>query len=437
MSDSAIRATERLYYSDATLTSFTAAVLALRPASDAAPATSPVPSSTPSPVAVALDRSAFYPTSGGQPNDTGTLNGLRVVDVTAEDGVVWHWLDSTPDWKPGDAVSGHVEWARRFDHMQQHSAQHLLSQTIARLLEAETLSVHFGPDESTIDLDVAAVDAAQIDAIEAAATEMLFAALPIRVYSVDEAGVAALPLRKPPAVSGMIRIVEIESYDWSACGGTHCATTAQAGPIKIVRSERRRGGVRLSFLAGGRAVADYRRKHALVGAAAALFSTDMAEVPALIERQQAQVKEQARRLDELTSRLMGHEAAALLHSAAQRDAAEHGAAAGGNGPLVVCSLEDDLDGAALRTLAGQIVTQSTHAGGTVALLGSRREGTLLLAFACTPALPLHMGKLLGETLALAGGKGGGRPDFAQGGGVPADDGKRLLDEALRRLGGQK
>jgi alanyl-tRNA synthetase len=134
---------------------------------------------------------------------------------------------------------------------------------------------------------------------------------------------------------------------------------------------------------------------------------------------------------------MGHEAAALLHSAAQRDAAEHGAAAGGNGPLVVCSLEDDLDGAALRTLAGQIVTQSTHAGGTVALLGSRREGTLLLAFACTPALPLHMGKLLGETLALAGGKGGGRPDFAQGGGVPADDGKRLLDEALRRLGGQK
>lgn len=421
MTEGTVAATERLYYTNAFLTAFAGRLLALRLGDDNSGDAGAHAGQT----GVALDRSAFYPTSGGQPHDTGTLGGLHVLDVTVDEGVVWHWVEGAPPWTPGDVLEGAIDWPRRFDHMQQHSAQHLLSQVFARLFEAETLSVHFGAEESTLDLDMAALEPAQMKTAEALAAETVYAARPILAYTVDEAGLNAIPLRRPPKVTGAIRIVEIEGFDWSACGGTHVHTTAEAGPIKIVRSERRRGGVRLTFLAGGRAVADYQRKHTLLAEAAALFSSDAAQVPALVERQIAVSKEQARRLEEVTGRLLALEAAALLSAA--RPLADLPAA-----PLLVQALRDDLDAASLRTLAGQVVAQAPDAG-AVALLASAQQGKLLLAFACTPGLPLHMGNLLRATLQQAGGNGGGRPDFAQGGGVPAAEGERLLAYAASTL----
>ncbi len=419
MTEDVPAATLRLDYTSATQRAFDGTVIALRP-----------PGANGRP-AVALDRSIFYPTSGGQPHDTGTLGGagtpeeVQVVDVTVEQGVVWHWLAQAPPWQPGERVAGAIDWARRFDHMQQHSAQHLLSQVFARLFAAETLSVHFGSDESTLDVDVAALDAAQLAAAEALAAETVFAALPIRAYEVDESELASLPLRKPPKVQGRIRIVEIEGFDWSACGGTHCATTAQCGPIKILRSERRRGGVRLSFVAGGRAVADYAHKHALLNQAAGLFSSDAAQLPALIERQLAQSKELARRLDETLARLLAYDAAQLL--------ADAPTLAGEGSPRLVCAQRDDLDAAGLRKLANLLLEQAPQPPGLYVLLAGAAEGTLQLAFARSASLPQHMGNLLREALQRAGGSGGGRPDFAQGGGLPASEADALLAFVRARL----
>lgn len=415
MSEEGPAATLRLDYTSARQTTFDGRVVALRPAADAGG-----PAASAGGAAVALDRSLFYPTSGGQPHDTGTLGGVEVLDVTVEQGVVWHWLAEAPPWQPGQTLAGEIFWPRRFDHMQQHTAQHLLSQLFARHFEAETLSVHFGDDESTLDVDMPALDAAQMAEIDKLAAQVVFDALPVRAYEVDEAGLAAAPLRKPPKVQGRIRIVEIEDFDWSACGGTHCATTAEAGPIKLLRSERRRGGVRVSFVAGARAVADYARKHALLSQAAALFSSDVAQLPALIERQLAQAKEQARRLEELLGRLLAYEAGALL--AAAQPAA----------PLLVCARRDDLDAAALRKLAGLLVEQAPPTGIHVLLAGAAGD-TLQLAFARSAHLPQHMGNLLRAALQREGGSGGGRPDFAQGGGVPATACDALLAFARAQL----
>ncbi len=405
--------TERLYYTDAYLTTFSATVTHMRESEGR--------------TLVTLDRSAFYPTSGGQPHDTGILAGARVVDVFVEEETVWHALEGAPALVVGQMVDGTIDWSRRYDLMQQHAGQHLLSQVFDRLFGYETISVHFGLEESTLDLDAASLDASQIEAAEALAHAQIYTALPIRAYFVDEAQVAALALRRPPKVSGTIRIVEIAGYDWSACGGTHVRTTAEIGPVKIVRSERRRGQVRLTFLCGGRAVADYARKHALLQEAAALFSTDIGQVPALVERALAQAKDAQRRTDELTSRLMRAEARSYLAEAPVV-----------NGLRIVRRLRDDLEAAALRELAGALVEQAAEQDGslpTVALLGAQVNGKLLLAFARggRGGESLHMGNLLRATLQLAGGNGGGRPDFAQGGGVDGSEGERLLAWAEAQL----
>jgi alanyl-tRNA synthetase len=401
--------TERLYYTDAYLTTFSAVVTQVRAAAGR--------------TLVALDRSAFYPASGGQPYDLGVLGGAQVIEVAAEKGIVWHALEGAPSLVVGQIVDGAIDWPRRFDLMQQHAGQHLLSQVFERLFGYETVSVHFGPTESTLDLDVAALDAAQVEAAEALVQTQIQSALPIRAYFVDEAGVAALPLRRPPKVSGRIRIVEIAGYDFSACGGTHVRTTAEIGLIKVVRSERRRSQVRLTFVCGGRAVADYARKHALLQEVAAAFSTDVAQAPALVERALAQAKMAQRTVDDLTARLMVYEARTLLINAPIEQ-----------GRRVVTALRENLDAATLRALASALTAEAGEES-MVALLGSTMGGKLLLAFARTGAAQttLHMGNLLRATLQQAGGNGGGRADFAQGGGVDASAGARLLAYARAQL----
>ncbi len=399
--------TDRLYYTNARLTEFDAAVLATRTVDGR--------------TQVTLDRSAFYPASGGQPHDTGTLDGVPVVEVSAEGGAVWHTLAGAPQWAAGRPVRGQVDWARRYDHMQQHSGQHLLSQVFERLYGYETVSVHIGAGDNTLDLDTPALEANQSAAAEALCAEQIAAALPIRAYFVDEAEVGALGLRRPPKVSGTVRIVEIQAYDFSACGGTHCASTAEVGPIKISGTERRRGIVRVGFLCGGRALADYQRQHALLGQAAAVFSSDRAQVPLLAERALAQAKEAQRRIEELTGRLLACEAESL------RAQAEPLA-----GVRVALLLRDDLDAAGARTLAGLLVQEP----GLVALVVGTAGGKVQAAFArSAEGVPdiFHMGTLLKAALGAVGGSGGGRADFAQGGGPDAAHAPEILSSARTAL----
>lgn len=380
--------TERLDYLDAYQTHFTAQVRAVRELRGQP--------------AVILDQTCFYPTSGGQLHDTGTLSEVNVVDVVAEQGAVLHILAAPPPFGVGDVVEGAIDWARRYDHMQQHSGQHLLSQLFYQRYGFETVSVHFGSEEATLDLDAAGIDLARLEEIEQAANELAYYALEIRAYFVDDRTVAELPLRRPPAVTGQIRIVEIDGFDYSACGGTHVHTTAEIAPIKLLRQERRRDQTRLTFLCGLRAIQDYRTKHRLLLESAALFSTDPASVPALTQRLHAQLRDLQRDNALLQEQVLSHEVAALLAAAPRiQDAA------------LVVHLSTTRQVDALKQMAALLRTHPQ----TIGLLASTAGDRLTVIFCRSDDLTLHAGNLLRDTLAAFGGRGGGRPEYAQGGGV--------------------
>ncbi len=392
--------TTRLYYDDSYCTKFDATVAAAgelggRPA-------------------VQLDRTFFYPTSGGQPNDTGTLGGVNVVDVLVQDDVLWHVLAEGTALQPGQTVTGTIDWQRRYDHMQQHSGQHLLSQVFYRLFGWETVSVHFGAAESTLDLDAASIEPDQLVSAEQEANRLAYAALPITAYAVAQEALAAVPLRRPPKVTGIVRIVEIAEFDYSACGGTHVHTTAEIAPIKIVRQERRRGQTRLTFLCGLRAVRDYAEKHRLLIEAAGVFSTDIAAVPALVQRSVDQTRELQRQVDTLTEQIISYEVPELL------------AAAPLDGILrVVQKIYVDRSVDALKQAATLLRSQSQ----TLALLCTQSGGKLTLLFGRSDDVALHAGNLLRDTLKAFGGNGGGRPELAQGGGVDPAQAAAMLDYA--------
>jgi alanyl-tRNA synthetase len=398
--------TERLYYVDSYCTEFEAIVTdCLR-----------IEGRT----SILLDQSYFYPTSGGQPFDTGYLDAAQVVDVLmGADGELHHLLaGEAPDLHPGQHIHGRIDWPRRYDHMQQHSGQHLLSQVFYRLFGFETISVHFGASESTLDLDAPTIEPEQLHKAERYANQLVYRTLPIRAYFVGDAQLPSVPLRRPPKVTGAIRIVEIDQFDYSACGGTHVRTTAEIGPIFLIKAERRRGQTRLTFLCGQRSLEDYGRKHQLLGQIASLYSTDIHETPALVARDLAQIKELQRTVDLLQTQLLVYEAAALVQTATP---------SGAYRIIVQWAAEREIN--VVKTLANQL---QQHPG-VVALLGTNRGGKLTVFFARSPDVALHMGNLLRDTLAQFGGKGGGRPDFAQGGMGNTAVGQELLQAALHQL----
>lgn len=382
--------TDRLYYTDSYRTTFTATI-AERLQQDGK-------------AAVILDRTLFYPTSGGQPHDTGLLDGCPVQDViAATDGRIIHVLEGPLDEASvGGSVTGEIDWPRRYDHMQQHSGQHLLSHIFNERLGVATVSVHFGADESTIDLETATLTESAIAEVEAHANRLVYDNLPIKAYFVDDAGIAQLPLRRPPKVSGQIRIVEIDSIDYVACGGTHCRRTGELGPVKILRQERSRGNVRITFKCGQRALRDYQTKHDLLRAAAERFSTDVYSVPAAVERLQAQVQTLQREIATATEQLLQYEMEALLASSEGK-------------PAIIARLYRDKTNDWVKQLAQQLQRQPQ----VVALLGTTNGQQATIYCARSEEISLDVGQLLRATLREVGGGGGGRPEIAQGGGIPA------------------
>ena len=398
--------TQRLYYTDSYQIDFNATVLDITTVDDRP--------------AFIIDQTYFYPTSGGQLHDTGVLGDQRVIDViAAKDGTIRHVLETLPDTiEVGQPIHGAINWPRRYDHMQQHSGQHLLSQIFHELFGYETMSVHFGADLSTLDLAVDALTLAQLDKAETCANDIVYASLPIKAYFVDEDEIAQVPLRRPPKVSGTIRIVEIDQFDYSACGGTHCRTTAEIGPIKLLRQERRRGQSRVTFVCGRRALADYTTKHQLINQAANLFNNEPAQVPELITRNLEQVKLLRRQVDDLIDRQLPYEVKELLDEAHRI-----------SGHTVIAHTFDERDVDVVKKIASLLQERPK----TVALLGTTVGGKLTLVFARADEVDIHVGNLLRASLTQFGGKGGGRPDFAQGGGVEPGQADALLKFAAERV----
>jgi alanyl-tRNA synthetase len=386
--------TERLYYFDSYLRTFQARVVE-RLEVNGRPA-------------VILDRTAFYPEGGGQPSDWGALNRVSVVDVQTReaDDEVLHLLSAPL----ADAeVTGAIDPARRFDLMQQHTGQHILSQAFIHTAGAETISFHLNPDPDegalTIDLDQAALTPQQIDRAEEFANTIVFENRPVIARFVNHEELQALPLRKPPKVDKAIRVVEIQGFDWSACGGTHVARTGEVGLIKIVKLEKRGAETRIEFRCGRRALIDYRRKHQLITQAASDLSIGFWELDQAIGRLQADAKAARKQVAEADARLQQSEARELLHSIEPR---------GDFGLITRTWL--NRDAAYLKRMASLLVAQPR----TVALLGATGQ-SLALVFARSKDLSIDLGALLKTAAAQLGGKGGGSPDFAQAGGPAVNE----------------
>jgi alanyl-tRNA synthetase len=384
--------TERLYYADPYRREFDATIRRV--------------DRTDGRTLVVLDRTAFYPTSGGQPFDTGTLGALRVVDVfDADDGTVLHVLGddaaaaSAP--QPGHDVRGVVDWQRRFDHMQQHSGQHVLSAAFDRLFAARTVSFHLGAGSSTIDLD-RELSREEIAAAEAEANRVVWENHPVTIRFVSAGEAAALPLRKETAREGTLRLIDMDGFDLSACGGTHVASTGSIGVIAVGAVERFKGGQRVEFVCGGRAAGRFRSMRDTLGAAVRLLSVLPREVPDGIERLQAETRERQRSLTALEQELARYRAADLAANAETT----------ATGRVVLAAVDKDANG--LKTLASSIVSRP---GYVVVLVSTSRPAVVVAARSQDASTAAN--QVIAGLTARFGGRGGGRPELAQAGGLDA------------------
>ena len=365
--------------------------------------------------AVTLDRTAFYPASGGQPFDTGRLGAADVIETVEVSEEPVHVL-SQPIAE-GGAITGSIDWPRRFDHMQQHTGQHLLSAAFDRKFDNRTMSVHMGADLSTIDL---ARDASGADVERAVdeANRVVWEDRAVSIRFVSSAEAETLSLPKEPVRAGTLRLIEIDDFDLSACGGTHVARTGTVGMIAALGAERLRGGTRLTFVCGGRALRALRTHRDAVAASVRPLSVLPGDLPAAVERVLAEAKDLRRTIKGLHGALAVHEAARLLSDA--QDV---------SGVRVAVDVLDGWDLAGLKALA-----LSATAGGRacVALLSS---ASILIARSA--GVPVDAHAVLGQLMDRFGGRGGGKPDLAQGGGMTgstqeiASVVRGLLEAALR------
>ncbi|MCS7260786.1 MAG: DHHA1 domain-containing protein [Anaerolineae bacterium] len=371
-------------------------------------------------LAVVLDRTAFYPTGGGQPHDTGTLAGHPVLEVVERaDGTVVHMLPADSTLPEGE-LEGVVDWPRRFDHMQQHTGQHILSQAFAQLFQADTVGFHLSQSYSTIDLNRNDLGEEEIASGEMLANQIVFEDRPVSWRWVDTAEARQLPLRKPPTVHDHIRVVHIEGFDWSACGGTHVARTGAVGLIKVTHTERRGAETRLTFLCGGRALRHYAALHTLTSRMARQLTVAVDELPGVVQRLQDEARRERKAREQLQEKLVEYEAATLACQAPQMGTVRVIVQ-----PFIGRVLQE------VRQLASRITAQPGNVvlfglapGGTE---GATGQGKGQLLFARSEDVAGDMRALLQEVCRAVGGSGGGSPTMAQGG----CDAARLA-EALER-----
>ncbi|MEK6333920.1 MAG: DHHA1 domain-containing protein [Acidobacteriota bacterium] len=396
-------ATERLYYHDSRLLEFEARVIGVHEREDGHRV-------------VTLDRTAFYPTGGGQPTDTGTLGEARVVDcIDADHEEVWHVIQG-PAPGVGATVHGRVDWRRRLDHMQQHTGQHILSAAFVRLFDAPTRSFRVLEHECEIDV---ALDDPTDERIEQAvdlANQIIWESRPIKISQVTASEAASLPLRKEPAREGELRVIEIADFDLTPCGGTHAKSTGEVGVIAVRSWERAKGLVRIQFMAGVRALTDYRKANKSARGVASLFSAGREDSPALVDKIIEENKKLSHRVSELEELASRVEAAELLKET-------------DSGTQVIARVFSDRSADSLKHLAQALIAHPK----VIALLGSRDGDTARVVFARSPDAPGDMNVLMRRACSVIDGRGGGRPDMAQGGGKNVDQLTAAIEDAAASL----
>ncbi|MFC3885860.1 DHHA1 domain-containing protein [Bacillus songklensis] len=342
-------------------------------------------------ILVTLQKTAFYPEGGGQPCDTGTIGGIEVLHVFEEDNEVYHQVSKRPEKME---VECEIDWKRRFDHMQHHTGQHLLSAVCIELYDAHTVGFHLGTDTVTIDLAVSSLTSEQLSHIERRVNEYIYDNKEIKTYTITHDQIHTVPLRKLPDVGENIRIVEISGIDYSACCGTHVAHTGEIGLLKLLKTEKQRGNTRLHFKCGVRALADYQETLHILTSIAAKFSTGRQAVMERIDKMEQEQKQLQKEIEQLKIETAAFIAKELI---AKR-----------NGQ-VVAHLFDDQSMKDLQTLAKLIIEQGEY----LILFASTVDNKLLLTRNSDSSV--HCGQLFKEHLGAFGGKGGGNASQAQAG----------------------
>lgn len=371
----------RIYYTDSLLTTFEANVVSCDTNGEAP--------------RVVLDRTAFYPTSGGQPHDLGSLGDARVLDVIDEDDHVVHVVDRP--LRVGAPVAGRIDWARRFDHMQQHTGQHILSAAFDRTAGVRTESFHLGTAHCTIDL-AREVSAREIAVAEDLANAVVWEDRPVTVRFVSEDEAAALPLRKESLRTGTLRLVDVTDFDLSACGGTHVPTTGRIGIIAVSGVEKVKGGTRVSFVCGGRALASHRAHRDRVDGLVRLLTVGPDDLRGSVERLQGELRTQQKTIKDLQSQVATSLAESLRATAEST----------GSFARVLCA-QPGWDAGALKTLASALVAGPGH---VAVVIGSGSTVPVVVARSSDVSFAANV--WLTQATSVLGGKGGGRPELAQG-----------------------
>jgi len=372
--------TQRIYYSEPYRRTFDAKVLSVDTVAGHSHVT--------------LDQTAFYPTSGGQPYDTGTIGSAAVTDVIdREDGTIAHVVSGSLN--VGEVVSGEIDWARRFDHMQQHTGQHVLSAAFDRLSGVRTESFHMGQLSSTIDL-AREVSESEIAKAEDDANRIVWEDRPVAVRFATAEEAAAMGMRKESVRTGTLRLIEVQEYDLSACGGTHVERTGAIGVIAIGSAEKFKGGSRVEFLCGGRALQRFRVWKGALSAMQKHLSVPPIEMLASIERMQEDAKAAQRNVRRFQEQLAVHEAHALL----------------AKGSPVVAAIEG-WDAQGIKAIAAAITAADPHV--VVVLFTTATPAQVVIARGSKSTV--DAGAVLKQLAARYGGKGGGKADLAQGGGL--------------------
>ena len=375
--------TEKLYYAEPGRFEFDAAVLRTEPLPDGR-------------FEIVLDRTCFYPGGGGQPCDRGTLDGAQVRDVRERDGEIVHVAAAAPA-KP--TVSGRVDAARRRDFMEQHTGQHIFSQALVRAGNLETVSVHFGDDDTTIELKTDAVDDGILRSAEQIANAVIRENRPIRLHEIDRSDVSRFPLRRTPPDEGRLRIVEVDSFDWAACGGVHVASAGDVFLLKAVSQEKIRGRVRIHVMIGSRAFGDYGRKIALSQGLPRALTCSEESVLARVQDMLAAEKESARELRKYRT----------AQASADADAAASGASEAG-GATLVRRVFDECGPEYLKAFVERLVAQP----GRIALAADRGKESFQWIVAHSLGERLELSACVTRHFDAAGARGGGRGARMQG-----------------------
>jgi alanyl-tRNA synthetase len=410
--------TERLYYRDSFLHEFDAEIEEVVPASnsDARPA-------------VILDRTAFYPTSGGQVFDTGWIlpagagvenEKSRVAEVAErEDGAILHIVENAEGLQKGSRIRGLIDAERRRDHMQQHSGQHVLSAAFVRLFNVPTVSFHMGADYCSIDLDTKDLSGDQVAAAESLANDVIAENRPVEIRFVTREGAQGLGLRKlPPTESDELRLIHIRDFDLTACGGTHVQNTGQIGSILLRKTEKVRQGWRIEFVCGKRAVSTARRDYTALAESAGLLSSQIWDVPQQIRKTQEESRASRKVREQLVEELADLHAARLLAETPEK-----------NGRRIIVRTFADRDVVFIKLLAQRLTRQPWPA---ITLLAAT-SGQPGLVFAQSAGQPFDMGAMIKEILARLGGHGGGSKDMAQGGVSQVEGLEAALNDLAARL----